>query len=172
MTFFSWVRKMVAGFLNWIKLMFADDDAHHVQGAPVMRNVVLFMLTVVFMIGFLKVVYLMDVVVHHDIKAVNNMTMQFKSLDTTMATQPANIQDLKSRLAALEAAAQTEQQSTQTFSIPDIPSGWQLVLLGGMGAYGAVSMVKKVSEYKYLGSGGSSRQGGAEPGDKDKGDGK
>lgn len=87
--------------LEWVKLLFVDDDAHSHPDAPSHKNAVVIALTVVFIVSFLK-------------------KLTFGTSD----------------------------------DIPDIPQGWQLVLLAGLGIAAAKSGAQKLFENKWSNNGG------------------
>lgn len=131
--FGHFIQRQVGNFVGWLKLLFAEDDDHRIPGAPTMKNFILFVLLAIFSLGFLKVIYLMEVVVRHEVHA----NVSVKSVDTTQTTAPA--QDIP----------------TYSFQIPDIPGGWQTVFLAGLGIMAGLSGAKKIAEFKYGGGNGN-----------------
>jgi hypothetical protein len=132
-TFGNFIKKQVTDFIHWISLLFADDDAHLANpNAPTIKNFILFILLAIFCITELKVVYLMEVVVHTQVH--QSTTVQFKSVDPT-PTAPVSTDAV--------------QNNNITFSIPDIPSGWQTVFLAGLGIMATMSGAKHIAMLKY-----------------------
>lgn len=75
------IQKQATSFTGWVKLLFADDDERKLHpAAPTMKNVILFVLLVMFCIAFLKVVYLMEVTVRSDIRS-NKTTDSITQVD-------------------------------------------------------------------------------------------
>jgi hypothetical protein len=101
----GWFKEQV----DWVKLLFVDDDAHTHQDAPSHKNAIMLALTVVFILTYLKRV----------------------ALGTTD-------------------------------DIPDMPGGWQLVLLAGMGIAAAKTGAQKLFENKW-GNGNGNGNGGTKP---------
>jgi len=63
----NFISKQCGSFVGWVKLLFADDDDHRIKGAPQIKNVILFVLLILFSIAFLKTVYLMGYAARADI---------------------------------------------------------------------------------------------------------
>jgi hypothetical protein len=154
----GFITKEVTTFINWFKWVFADADAPgRPVGTPVIKNVVFSILTLVFCVAFLKVVYLMSVVVYHNVHTpASNTNVTFKSMSSTSAQ--VAVQDQTA--AQDQTAVQNQAMDNYTFQIPDIPQGWQYIFLGGMGILAGLSGIKKVAEFKYLGRRGDSDSNG------------
>ena len=143
----GFITKEVTTFINWFKWVFADTDAPgRPAGTPVIKNMVFAILTLVFCVAFLKVVYLMSVVVYHNVHTpASNTNVTFKSMSSTSAQ--VAVQDQTA--AQDQTAVQNQAMDNYTFQIPDIPQGWQYIFLGGMGIMAGLSGVKKFAEFKY-----------------------
>jgi len=109
-----WLFYLVSGFgrewfkaqIEWVKLMFVDDDEESVPNAPNHKNAILMALAIVFMMAFLRKM----------------------ALDTSV-------------------------------DIPDIPQGWQLVLLAGMGIAAFKTSAQKLFENKWGNGNGGTKNG-------------
>lgn len=157
----KFIARETSKFIHWFALIFADDDAHHANPeAPTMKNFTLFVLLIMFCIAFLKIIYMMEVVVRHDLRTNSQANMQFKSIDPKTEGMKLDIQELQKEIAALQ-AQQNSDQANYTFSIPDIPQGWQYIFLAGMGIMAAMSATKHIANMKY-GNGNGNGNGGGE----------
>lgn len=102
--FLIWLFYIASGFgrgwfkeqIEWVKLIFVDDDDLTVANAPSHKNAVLIVLIIVFAIAFLKKV----------------------ALETVL-------------------------------EVPDIPTGWQMVILVGLGIAAAKTGAQKLFENKW-----------------------
>ncbi len=94
----GWIKEQ----LEWVKLMFVDDDDLDVKNAPSHKNAILMALTVVFIMAFLRKMVL-----------------------------------------------------SESVEVPDIPGGWQLVLLAGLGIAAAKTGAQKLFENKWSNGNGN-----------------